>query len=78
MQQKLGMQILYDSLPKNLDRLLHILMYHHCWELMKSVGSHGSSSVLFMMKVMVLHFVSSYDLQSLSCLVQIMVVKTPL
>jgi hypothetical protein len=30
----------------------------HCWELMNSVGSHGSSSLLFVMKVMVCHFVS--------------------
>ncbi len=35
-----------------------MLIYTHCWELMNSVGSHGSSSLLFMMKVMVCHFVS--------------------
>ncbi len=29
-----------------------------CWELMNSVGSHGSSSLPFVMKVMVCHFVS--------------------
>jgi hypothetical protein len=33
-------------------------IYTHCWELMNSVESHGSSSLLFMMKVMVCHFVS--------------------
>ncbi len=36
----------------------YMLIYTHCWELMNSVGSHGSSSLLFMMKVMVCHFVS--------------------
>jgi hypothetical protein len=36
-----------------------MLIYTHCWELMSSVGSHGSSSLLFMMKVMVCHFVSN-------------------
>jgi hypothetical protein len=29
-----------------------------CWELMNSVGSHGSLSLPFVMKVMVCHFVS--------------------
>jgi len=42
-----------------------ILIYIHHLELMKSVGSHGSLSLLFMTKVMVWHFVSnshkSYD-----------------
>ncbi len=36
----------------------YLLIYTHCWELMNSVGSHGSSSLSFMMKVMVCHFVS--------------------
>jgi hypothetical protein len=35
-----------------------ILVYAHCQKLMKSVESHGSSSLLFMMKVMVSHVVS--------------------
>jgi hypothetical protein len=35
-----------------------MLIYTHCWELMNSVGSHGSLSLLFVMKVMVCHFVS--------------------
>jgi hypothetical protein len=35
-----------------------MLIYTHFWELMNSVGSHGSSSLPFMMKVMVCHFVS--------------------
>jgi hypothetical protein len=34
-----------------------MLIYTHCWELMNSVGSHGSSSLPFVMKVMVCHFV---------------------
>jgi hypothetical protein len=36
----------------------YMLIYIHCWELMNSVGNHGSSSLPFMMKVMVCHFVS--------------------
>jgi hypothetical protein len=35
-----------------------MLIYTHCWELMNSVGSHGSWSLLFVMKVMVCHLVS--------------------
>ncbi len=35
-----------------------ILINTHCWELMWSVGSHGSLSLLLMLKVMVRHFVS--------------------
>jgi len=35
----------------------HILIYIHCWEWMQSLGSHGSSSLLFVMKVKVWHFV---------------------
>ncbi len=35
-----------------------MLIYTHCWELMNSVGSHGSLSLLFVMKVMVCYFVS--------------------
>ncbi len=36
----------------------YMLIYTHCWELMNSMGSHGSSSLPFMMKVMVCRFVS--------------------
>jgi hypothetical protein len=36
----------------------YMLIYTHCWELMNSMGSHGSSSLLFVMKVMVCRFVS--------------------
>jgi uncharacterized membrane protein YkvI len=36
----------------------YMLIYTHCWELMNLVGSHSSSSLLFVMKVMVCHFVS--------------------
>jgi hypothetical protein len=35
-----------------------MLIYTHCLELMNSVGSHGSLSLPFVMKVMVCHFVS--------------------
>jgi hypothetical protein len=37
----------------------NIVIYTHCWELMKSVGTNGSLSLLFIMKVMVWHFVSN-------------------
>jgi uncharacterized membrane protein YkvI len=37
-----------------------MLIYTHCGELMNSVDSHGSSSLLFVMKVMVCHFVSDF------------------
>jgi hypothetical protein len=44
-------------LPKALSTLFS--SYHsYCQELMKSVGSHGSSSLLFMMKMMVWYFMS--------------------
>jgi hypothetical protein len=36
----------------------YMFIYTHCWELMNSVGSHGSSSLPFVMKVMVCHSVS--------------------
>jgi hypothetical protein len=36
----------------------YMLIYTHCWELMNSVGSRGSLSLPFVMKVMVCHFVS--------------------
>jgi hypothetical protein len=36
----------------------YVFVHTHCWELMNSVGSHGSSSLPFVMKVMVCHFVS--------------------
>lgn len=48
---------LYNGLPEfcvDYD----ILVDTHCWELMWSVGSHGSLSLLLMMKVVVRHFVS--------------------
>jgi hypothetical protein len=36
-----------------------MLIYTHCWELMNSVGSHGSLSLPFVMKVMVCHFMTA-------------------
>ncbi len=48
---------MYNGLPKFLGRLLYAYL-HLCWELMNSVGSHGSSSLPFVMKVMVCHFMS--------------------
>jgi hypothetical protein len=36
----------------------YMLIYTHCWELMNSLGSHGTSSRPFVMKVMVCHFVN--------------------
>jgi hypothetical protein len=56
MWQKLRMQILHDGLPRFWADY-HILIYTHCWEWMQSLGSHGSSSLLFVMKVKVWHFV---------------------
>jgi hypothetical protein len=38
-----------------------MLIYTHCLELMNLVGSHGSSSLPIVMKVMVCHFVSDPD-----------------
>ncbi len=37
----------------------YMFIYTHFWELMISMGSHGSLSLLFVMKVMVCHFVSN-------------------
>jgi hypothetical protein len=54
-QQKLRTPIVYNGLPKFLGKLLYAYLL---WELMNSVGSHGSSSLSFVMKVMVCHFVS--------------------
>ncbi len=51
-------------------RLFYTIYYTHCWELMKSVGSHCSLSLLVVMKVMVWHFVSNSHkvmTASLSC-----------
>jgi hypothetical protein len=55
---KLRMQILCNGLPETWADS-SILIYIHYLELMKSVGSHGSLSLLFMMKVMVWDFVSN-------------------
>jgi hypothetical protein len=49
---------MYLILKKITPLSLFTFIYTHCWELMNSVGSHGSSSLPFMMKVMVCHFVS--------------------
>jgi hypothetical protein len=48
---------MYDGLPRFWADY-NTLIYTNCWELMKSVGGHGSSSMLFVMKVMVWHFAS--------------------
>jgi hypothetical protein len=51
------MQILYnDALPRF---WVYLYLHTQCWELMKSVGSWGSPSLPFMMKMMmVCHFLS--------------------
>jgi hypothetical protein len=57
MWQRLSTQILYNGFPKvwaNSYKLIDV----HCWELIRSVGSHGSLSMVFVMKVMVWHCVS--------------------
>jgi len=42
-----------------------MLIYTHCWDLMNLVGSHGSLSLLFVMKVMICHFLSdSHEVMS--------------
>ncbi len=52
-----------------------MLIYTHCWELMNSVGSHGSSSLLFVMKVMVCHFVSdSHEVMTALIVVLLLIV----
>ncbi len=52
-----------------------MLIYTHCWELMNSVGSHGSLSLPFVMKVMVCHFVSdSHEETALIVMLPIIVV----
>jgi hypothetical protein len=38
----------------------YMLIYTHYWELLNSVGSHGSLSLPFVMKVMVCHVVSDF------------------
>jgi hypothetical protein len=47
----IGCRCLYKGLPEMLtDYYIHLYTHHH--ELMFSVGSHGSSSLLFVMKLM--------------------------
>ncbi len=50
---------MYNGLPKYLGRLLYAYL-HPLLGLMNSVGSHGSLSLPFVMKVMVCHFVSDF------------------
>jgi hypothetical protein len=57
-QQKLRTQIVYNGLPKLLGRLLYAYL-HPLLGADDSVGSHGSLSLPFVMKVMVCHFVSN-------------------
>jgi hypothetical protein len=72
MHQKLRTLILYDVLLEFwADHWILICTY--CHELIKLVGSHGSSSLLFMTCVMVWHFVSNSHrlwLYWLSCYLQ--------
>ncbi len=49
---------MYTGLPKFLGRLLYAYLHLLLGELMNSVGSHGSLSLTFMIKVIVCHFVS--------------------
>ncbi len=51
---------------KIMGRLLYTI-YTHCLKLMNLVKSHGSSSLLFMMKVIVWHFVSDAHITALIC-----------
>jgi hypothetical protein len=46
----------------------YMLIFTHCWELMNSVGSHSSSSLPFVMKVMICHFVrDSHEVDCTHC-----------
>ncbi len=59
----------------------YMFIYTHYWELMNLMGTHGSSSLLFVMKVMVCHFVSdSHDVMTTLIVVLplIVVVETSL
>jgi hypothetical protein len=56
MRQKLRTQTVYDgykTLPEIFGSILYSCVYTHCQQLMQSVtASYGSSSLLFVMKVM--------------------------
>jgi hypothetical protein len=54
--QNCKMQIFYGALPEFFTNYF-ILIFSHCHKIMKLVGSHGSLSCLFIVKVMVWHFV---------------------
>ncbi len=60
MQERLRncMQMLYKGFPEFGSSIRHLSNTHH-QELMKSVGSHGSSSLQSMMKVMLWLFVTN-------------------
>ncbi len=54
-----GYRCLNNGLPKNLGRKYDVILSAtQYWELMKSVGNHGSLSMLSMMKGVVWHYVS--------------------
>jgi hypothetical protein len=60
MQQNLRMQILYNGFAWICVQIIIYLSAPTRQEVMKTVGSHGSSSLLFLMKLlMVWHFVSN-------------------
>ncbi len=58
MWQKLRKQIFCIMVCLNFWADYQILIYSYHQEMMKSMGSHGSLSLQFMMEVMVWHFVS--------------------
>ncbi len=60
MQQQLRMEILYNGLPY-VWADYYVLIYTHHWELMRSVGTHGSLSWLLMEKTTVWHFVGNSE-----------------
>jgi hypothetical protein len=56
-----GCRYCVSLFAKIFEQIIRTLIHTHHQELMKSVGSHGSSSLLFFVmnvKTMVLHFVS--------------------
>jgi hypothetical protein len=53
MQQKLGLQIFAYWFDQNFQQIILYLLYHQELMMMKSMGSYGSLSMLFVLQVMV-------------------------
>jgi hypothetical protein len=68
MWEKLRTQILYYGFSWILGRLLYVI-HTHSWVLLKPVGSHDNTALLFVMKVTVWHFVSDFHKVMTACIV---------